>query len=78
MTDRLTSLLRNNRGNIDKIVARLDRALGVLERNVQHLDVALEYAGPSSRYFGKVFQQGRWGDIYDCVVILTESCEQDE
>ena len=78
MTDRLTSLLRNNRGNIDLIVTRLDRALGVLERNVEHLDVALEYAGPSSRYFAKVFTQGRWGDIYDCVVILTETCEQDE
>jgi phospholipid/cholesterol/gamma-HCH transport system substrate-binding protein len=78
MTERLTTLLRNNRGNIDVIVARLNRALGVLERNVEHLDVALEYVGPSSRYFGKVFSQGRWGDIYDCVVILTESCEQDE
>lgn len=78
MTEELTQLLRNNRGNIDTIVARLDRALGVLARNVEHLDVALEYAGPSTRYFGRVFQQGRWGDIYDCVVILTESCEQDE
>ena len=78
MTDELTSLLRNNRGNVDLIIARLNRALGVLARNVEHLDVALEYAGPSSRYFAKVFSQGRWGDIYDCVVILTESCEQDE
>ena len=78
MTDELTALLQNNRGNVDAIITRLDRALGVLERNVEHLDVALEYAGPSSRYFGKVFSQGRWGDIYDCVVILTESCEQDE
>ena len=78
MSDRLSSLLRNNRGNIDAILARLDRAIGVLARNAEHLDVALEYAGPSSRYFGKVFSQGRWGDIYDCVVILTETCEQDE
>ena len=78
MTDQLTSLLRRNEGNVDAVLARLDRALGVLANNVEHLDVALEYAGPSSRYFGKVFSQGRWGDIYDCAVILVESCEQDE
>ena len=78
MTDQLTSLLRNNRGNIDAVLARLDRTLGVLSNNVEHLDVALEYAGPSARYFGKVFSQGRWGDIYDCAVLTVESCEQDE
>ena len=74
MADQLTSLLRDNRGNIDAILARLNRALGVLANNVEHLDVALEYAGPSSRYFGKVFSQGRWGDIYECAVLTTETC----
>lgn len=78
MSDELTSLLRTNRGNLDRVLARLDRALGVLANNVDHLDVAFEWAGPSSRYFGKVFAQGRWGDIYDCAIILVESCEQDE
>ena len=78
MTEQLTSVLRTNRPELDAILARLDRALGVLASNAEHLDVALEYAGPSSRYFGKVFSNGRWGDIYDCAVILTESCEQDE
>ena len=78
MTEQLTQVLRTNRPELDAIIARLDRALGVLARNSAHLDVALEYAGPSSRYFAKVFSNGRWGDIYDCVVILTETCEQDE
>ena len=78
MSDQLTSLLRNNRGNLDAVLARLDRAIGVLARNAEHLDVAFEYAGPSTRYFGKVFSQGRWGDIYDCAIILTHTCEQDE
>lgn len=78
MTEQLTSVLRTNRPELDAIISRLDRALGVLARNSAHLDVALEYAGPSSRYFAKVFSNGRWGDIYDCVVILTETCEQDE
>ncbi len=74
----LTELLKNNRGNIEKILTRLTNALDVLANNVEHLDVALEYAGSSSRYFGKVFSQGRWGDIYECAIILTEPCEQDE
>lgn len=78
MTDQLTALLRQNRPELDAILTRLDRALGVLARNAQHLDVALEYAGPSARYFGKVFQQGRWGDVYDCAVITTDSCNSDE
>ena len=77
MADQLTTLLRNNRGNLDAVLARLDRALGVLARNVEHLDVAMEYAGPSSRYFGRVFSQGRWGDIYECAVIFTDTCGRD-
>ena len=77
MADQLTSLLRRNRGNLDAVLARLDRALGVLANNVEHLDVAFEYAGPSSRYFGKVFSQGRWGDIYECAVLLTDTCGRD-
>lgn len=78
MAAEATSLLRDNRGEIDSILAKLHDALVVLERNVEHLDVALEYAGPSSRYFGSIFQQGPWGDIYVCALVLSETCEQDE
>jgi hypothetical protein len=78
MAATLTEILRDNRGNIDAILVRLHRALVVLERNVEHLDIALEYAGPSSRYFGSIFQQGRWGDIYTCALILSGTCENDE
>jgi phospholipid/cholesterol/gamma-HCH transport system substrate-binding protein len=74
----LTDLLRKNRGNVDVVLTRLTNLLDVLAKNVEHLDVAFEYAGPSSRYFGKVFSQGRWGDIYECAVIFTHVCEQDE
>ena len=78
MAAELTSLIRANRGNIDSILSDLERALAVLDRNIEHIDMALEYAGPSTRYFGRVFSQGRWGDIYSCAIILTGSCEQDE
>lgn len=78
MAGELTSLLKNNRANIDQILTKLHNALVVLEQNVEHLDVALEYAGPSTRYFASIFQQGRWGDIYTCALVLTGGCENDE
>ena len=68
MSGELASLLRDNRGNIDSILTKLHRALVVLDRNVKHLDVAFEYAGASSRYFGSVLQQGRWADIAPCTI----------
>ena len=74
----VAALVRDNRANLDSILQDLHNALVVLEQNVQHLDQALEYAGPSSRYFGSIFTQGRWGDIYSCALILSASCENDE
>ena len=74
----VAALLRDNRGNVDSILTDLHRALVVLEQNVQHLDQALEYAGPSTRYFASIFTQGRWGDIYSCAIIFAGSCEGDE
>jgi phospholipid/cholesterol/gamma-HCH transport system substrate-binding protein len=71
----LADLIHDNRGNLDSILHDLHKALVVLDRNVKHIDMALEYAGPSSRYFGSIWQQGRWGDIYSCAVLLSESCE---
>lgn len=75
MAGQLASTIRNNRGNLDSILNKLHNALVVLDRNVKHLDVALEYAGPSTRYFGSVFIQGRWGDIFTCVILVPEMCE---
>ena len=78
MAREVSSLLRQNRGNLDSILTDLHRALVVLDRNVEDLDLALEYAGPSSRYFGSIFTQGRWGDIYSCGVGGQGACELDE
>jgi phospholipid/cholesterol/gamma-HCH transport system substrate-binding protein len=78
MAGTVTDVLRANRTNLDGILTDLHDALVVLDRNVQHLDVALQYAGDSSRYFGSIFTQGRWGDIYSCALVLSQSCENDE
>ena len=78
MAGDLTDLLRDNRANLDGILNKLHNALLVLERNVDNLDMALEYAGPSSRYLANVFTQGRWGDIYTCALVLSAACEVDE
>ena len=73
----LTDLIRDNRGNLDSIFTDLHKALVVLERNVEHIDTALEYAGPSSRYFGSIWTQGRWGDIYNCATIMSGTCNDE-
>ena len=74
----VAALVRDNRANIDSILTDLHRALVVLAKNVEHLDQALEYSGPSVRYFASIFTQGRWGDIYSCALVLSGSCENDE
>lgn len=78
MAGTVTEVLRENRGNLDSILTDLHNALVVLERNVEHLDVAFQYAGDSSRYFARIWMQGRWGDIYSCALVLSQSCENDE
>ncbi|MFP5351714.1 MAG: MlaD family protein [Actinomycetota bacterium] len=78
MARTVTTVLAENRGNLDTILDDLHNALLVLERNIEHLDVAFQYAGPSSRYFASIWTQGRWGDIYSCALVLSQSCENDE
>jgi ABC-type transporter Mla subunit MlaD len=76
MAANLDQVLVQNQGNLNGILTHLHRALLVLNHNVKNLGVALQFAGPSSRYFGSIFQHGRWGDIYSCALVLTASCEQ--
>ena len=78
MAGELTAVLKENRGNVHSILEDLDGALRVLEGNIDDIDVALKYAGPSSKYFARNFTQGRWGDIYTCVLVVPETCEIDE
>lgn len=75
MSGQLAAILKDNRQNVDDILNKLHRALVVLDRNVEHLDVAFEYSGPSTRYFGSIFQQGRWADIYSCGLLFSQTCE---
>jgi phospholipid/cholesterol/gamma-HCH transport system substrate-binding protein len=74
MAGEVSGLIEDNRSNLDTILVDLHRALEVLNKNVQHLDVAFKYAGPSSRYFGSIWTQGHWGDIYSCAIILSGGC----
>jgi phospholipid/cholesterol/gamma-HCH transport system substrate-binding protein len=73
----VSGLIDNNRQQLDSILTDLHRALVVLERNVEHLDVALRFSGPSSQYFASLFTQGRWSDIFTCALVLSGSCEED-
>jgi phospholipid/cholesterol/gamma-HCH transport system substrate-binding protein len=75
MAGELADLVRTHRAQLDGILDHLHNALVVLNRNVEHLDVALKYAGASSRYFAKIFTQGHWGDIFSCALILSATCQ---
>jgi phospholipid/cholesterol/gamma-HCH transport system substrate-binding protein len=75
MAGELADLVKTHRAQLDGILDNLHNALVVLDRNVKHLDVALKYAGASSRYFAKIFTQGRWGDIFSCALVLTATCQ---
>jgi phospholipid/cholesterol/gamma-HCH transport system substrate-binding protein len=74
MAGELADLVRTHRAQLDGILDNLHNALVVLNKNVEHLDVALKYAGASSRYFAKIFTQGRWGDIFSCALVLSATC----
>lgn len=76
MAGELADLVRTHRAQLDGILDSLHNALVILNKNVEHLDVALKYAGASSRYFAKIFTQGRWGDIFSCALILSVTCDQ--
>ncbi len=78
MAKDLADLVKDHHGELDSIFRRLHKALVVLDKNVEHLDVAFQYAGDSSKYFGQILQQGRWADIFTCVTVVTAGCEQDE
>ena len=52
-------------------------ALVVLERT-SSTSTWLSSTPAPRRVLRQGFSQGRWGDIYNCAVILAESCEQDE
>lgn len=78
MSGELGDLVKDHRSELDSILKKLHRALLVVDKNIENIDVALAYAGRSSRYFSGIFQQGRWGDLYTCVIMITAFCEQDE
>jgi len=76
MAGELADLIHTHRAQLDGILGHLHNALVVLEKNVDDIDVALAYAGASSKYFAKIFTNGRWGDIFSCALILSATCEQ--
>lgn len=76
MAGELADLIHTHRAQLDGILTHLHNALVVLEKNVDDIDVALAYAGASSKYFAKIFTNGRWGDIFSCALVLSATCEE--
>ncbi len=60
----VSSLIKNNRSNLDPVLSDLHTALEVVKKDIVPLEHALKVLGPDAKSFGKPFSQGHWGDIW--------------
>lgn len=64
LAKQVTSLLQNNRTNLDPALRDLHTALQVVAKDIGPLESALKVLGPDAKSFGSAFTQGHWGDIW--------------
>jgi phospholipid/cholesterol/gamma-HCH transport system substrate-binding protein len=60
----VSSLIRDNRTQLDPALRDLHTALQVVRANLGPLEQAVKVLGPSAQSFARVFTQGTWGDVY--------------
>ncbi len=64
LAKQVTSLLQDNRTNLDPALSDLHTALQVVAKDITPLEHALKVLGPDAKSFGSAFTQGHWGDIW--------------
>jgi phospholipid/cholesterol/gamma-HCH transport system substrate-binding protein len=64
LAKQVTSLLQDNRTNLDPALRDLHTALQVVAKDIAPLEHALKVLGPDAKSFGSAFTQGHWGDIW--------------
>jgi phospholipid/cholesterol/gamma-HCH transport system substrate-binding protein len=67
----VSTLIRDNRTNLDPALFDLHTALEVVRKDIVPLEHALKVLGPSAKGFAKTFTQGHWGDIWLQTVLDT-------
>lgn len=64
LSAQLTSLVRDNRAQLDPLLDNLHSVVGVLQSNLKPLDQAVTALGPFSRYTANATGNGTWLDVY--------------
>src|SRR5207248_7777926 len=64
LSKQVSTLLEQNRSNLDPALRDLHTALQVVSKDIGPLENALKVLGPDAKSFGSAFTQGHWGDIW--------------
>lgn len=77
LSAQLTALVRDNRAQLDPLLANLHSVVLVLQANINNLDQSVKALGPAGRYLTNVFGAGRWMDVYGENLIISDKvlCE---
>jgi phospholipid/cholesterol/gamma-HCH transport system substrate-binding protein len=66
VSEQLSALVKENRGQLRPALTKLDRVTDVLQRNVDNLDRSLELLAPFTRIGANATGNGRWFEGYLC------------
>lgn len=64
LSKQVSTLVQQNRSNLDPALRDLHTALEVVHKDIAPLETALKVLGPDAKSFGSAFTQGHWGDIW--------------
>lgn len=69
----LTSLVKDNRSQLDPLLDQLHDVVNVLGANIGNLDKSVALLGPTSRYLTNAFGTGRWLDVYAENILIPDT-----
>jgi phospholipid/cholesterol/gamma-HCH transport system substrate-binding protein len=72
MSASLTSLVTDNRAQLDPLLANLHSVVEVLRTNLGSLDKAVAALGPFSRYTTNAMGNGTWLDVYSENLVISD------
>jgi phospholipid/cholesterol/gamma-HCH transport system substrate-binding protein len=72
LSAQLTSLVRDNRAQLDPLLDNLHSVVGVLKANLKPLDAAVAALGPFARYNANATGNGTWLDVYSENLVVSD------
>ena len=68
----LTSLVRDNRAELDPLLNQLHDVVVILDDNITNLDKSVALLGPTGRYLANAFGSGKWMDVYGENLVISD------